>query len=200
MEFSCIVLCGGQSRRMGTNKAFLKIDGSYIIEGLIDKLKNISQDVLVVVDKKWKYAQINKHRGVKILEDELKNYGPVEGIRVGLTNSSGDLAFICACDMPFVNLNCIQELCGYVDESVDCVIPVVNGKNHPLHGFYKKRIVGVVEDVISEGKHRIIEIFRRVHTRFVDGFGCDMGKSVINLNFPSEVKQYVKRVGVWREN
>ncbi len=201
MKFSCVVLCGGQSRRMGTNKAFLKIGGKYIIEGLIEKLKDISENILVVVDKREKYAQITKYGGVRILEDEQKNFGPVEGIRVGLTHSSEALSFICACDMPLVDPKCVEELHRWVQEGIDCVIPVVNGKNHPLHGFYSRRILPVVEELVSAGKHRIVEIFKRVNTRFVESFGCDMERSIVNLNYPSEVKHIIwKEGGVWKEN
>ncbi len=193
MEISCIVLCGGQSRRMGTNKALIKIDGVAIIERVIQELKKISKNIVVVVDKKEKYAQITKYEGVKIFEDENRDVGPVEGMRIGLKHIDKHSAFICACDMPFIQGDCVKELYGYKTNDIYCVVPRVNGKLHPLHGIYDKKAYGVLSDMVKTDKKRIVYLFDRAKTEIVEVCDCNLELSLTNVNNPEDLESIKKR-------
>ncbi len=193
MEFSCIVLCGGKSRRMGRDKAFITINGIFLIDRVIEELEKVSKNIILVVDKKEKYVQISKYEGVTILEDENKNVGPTEGMRIGLRNAKNKDAFVCACDMPFLDVKCVKELYGYKDGKTDCVVPKLNDRIHPLHGFYNKNVLKILNAMVPNKIRKIRYIFDNVSTRFVDRFMCNMDLSVTNINNPEELEKIKKR-------
>lgn len=193
MGISCIVLCGGQSRRMGKNKALIKINGVTIIERVIQELKKISKNIVVVVDKRAKYAQITKYEGVKIFEDENRDVGPVEGMRIGLKHIDKQSAFICACDMPFIQGDCVKELYGYKTEDIYCVVPFANGKLHPLHGIYDKKTYELLSDMVKTDKKKIAYLFDRAKTKIVKDYDCNLKLSLTNINNPEDLESIKKR-------
>jgi len=193
LRISCIVLCGGQSRRMGTNKALIKINGVTIIERVIRELKKLSKNIVVVVDKKEKYAQITKYEEVKIFEDENRDVGPVEGMRIGLKHIDKESAFVCACDMPFIQGGCVKELYGYKTEDIYCVIPRANGKLHPLHGIYDKKTYELLSAMVKTDKKRIAYLFDSAKTKIVENCGCNLELSLTNINNPEDLESIKKR-------
>ena len=193
MSFSCVVLCGGKSVRMGRNKAFIKVNGTFIVDIVIGEMEKISKNIVLVVDKKEKYAQISKYESVKIVEDEHRDFGPVEGMRIGLKAAEQNNVFVCACDMPLIRAECIEEVYTHTDEKTDCVIPAVSGKIHTLHGFYKKRTVEMLEFMVENDKRRIKYLLDRVKTKLVKRFECDIYESVSNINDKNDIDKIKER-------
>ncbi len=178
---------------MGKNKALIKINGVTIIERVIQELKKISKNIVVVVDKRAKYAQITKYEGVKIFEDENRDVGPVEGMRIGLKHIDKQSAFICACDMPFIQGDCVEELYGYKTEDIYCVVPFANGKLHPLHGIYDKKTYELLSDMVKTDKKKIAYLFDRAKTKIVKDYDCNLKLSLTNINNPEDLESIKKR-------
>ncbi len=178
---------------MGINKAFIEINGVSIIERIIGELRKLSKNLIVVVDKKEKYAQITKYEGVKIFEDENRNIGPVEGMRIGLKEADFNSAFVCACDMPFIQGDCVKELYGYKSDSVWCIVPKVGEKVHPLHGFYDKKAYEVLNKMAKRGMRKIRYLFDFGKVVYVNDFRCDMELSATNVNSPKDLESIKKR-------
>ncbi len=178
---------------MGKNKALIKINGVTIIERVIQELKKISKNIVVVVDKRAKYAQITKYEGVKIFEDENRDVGPVEGMRIGLKHIDKQSAFICACDMPFIQGDCVKELYGYKTEDIYCVVPFANGKLHPLHGIYDKKTYELLSDMVKTDKKKIAYLFDRAKTKIVKDYDCNLKLSLTNINNPEDLESIKKR-------
>jgi molybdopterin-guanine dinucleotide biosynthesis protein A len=178
---------------MGRDKAFIKINGIFLIDRIIGELEKLSKNIILVVDKKEKYAQISKYEGVKIFEDEHKDIGPTEGMRIGLKNTDLKDAFVCACDMPFLSGDCVEELYGYKDDKTYCVIPEIENRIHPLHGFYDKNVINMLEFMVANEIRQIRYLFDNLETRFVDRFECNMALSTANVNSPEELEKLKKR-------
>ncbi len=191
--FTSIILCGGESKRMGNDKAFIKINGFYLIDIIIDRLKKLSKNIILVVDKQEKYAQIVKCKDVEILEDENKKFGPIEGMRVGLKKTYDDAAFVCACDMPLLDIECVKEIYKHMDKSIDCVVPRVNHRLHPLHGIYKKSVIPQLEYMVNNDIRMVKYLINNVKTKFVESFGCNIEKSVTNINSPEDLEKLRER-------
>ncbi len=177
MKFGAVVLCGGKSRRIGSNKAYLLKNSEPFINIIIDTLLKIFEEVLVAVDEKQKYAQISSNR-VRIVEDEKSYFGPIEGLKQGLKVCKSDYLFVCGCDMPDISIDCINELSRYVDYSYECVLPFLE-KAQVLHGFYKKSLYAKIE---AKEYFSIKELLNDAKVRYVSKFDCNMEKSVININ------------------
>ena len=103
-EVSAFVLAGGQSTRMGTDKAFLDFEGKPLISRALALAKTMSSDVRIL-------GSPEKFRAYgMVVEDEFPNHGPLGGIYAALRCSNADLNLILAVDMPFVESRFLQYL------------------------------------------------------------------------------------------
>ncbi len=97
---SVIVLAGGRSRRLGRDKALLPWRGSTLIEYMCARLREMSDDVLVVTGAERRYGDL---LDVPIFADELRDCGPMGGLYTGLRHARHPYSLAVACDMPFVD-------------------------------------------------------------------------------------------------
>src|SRR6266496_3170841 len=97
-DITGIILAGGKSSRMGTNKAFLRLGNKYVIEILADLMKNIFSKMILITNEPALY----KFLKIDIYEDIYKNKGPLGGIHSGLVNSQTEKNFVLSCDIPFI--------------------------------------------------------------------------------------------------
>ena len=71
MGTTAIILAGGQSSRMGTNKALLQLNGKTVIEGVVEKLENIVDDTIIVTNTFEDYAFLH----LPMIEDKAEGKG-----------------------------------------------------------------------------------------------------------------------------
>ncbi len=101
-----VILCGGKSSRMNTDKALLKLGESTIIEIIYNKLKNIFKEVLISANDIEKYKFLN----AKIIKDIYTDRGPLAGIHSALKYSESEKIFVTACDIQLVPTELINYL------------------------------------------------------------------------------------------
>ena len=105
-EMTGAVLAGGRSRRMGTNKALLRIDGATIIRRVVRTLTKAFDDVIIIANDPAPYS----FPGVRIYPDIHIGTGSLGGLYTALVKSRSDHTFVTACDMPFLDIDCINRL------------------------------------------------------------------------------------------
>jgi len=150
-----IVLAGGESSRMGTDKSFVVYRGKYLIEHVIGVLQNHCETVLISANSA-RYSQF----GLKTVPDRYKNCGPAGGIFSALVESETVNNLVVGCDMPFISPELIALLLENAGNS-DCVIPVHGGKTEPVVALYRKSALPEIEKCLVEGifkLHRIIDL------------------------------------------
>ncbi|HYA87982.1 MAG TPA: molybdenum cofactor guanylyltransferase [Nitrospirota bacterium] len=183
-----IVLSGGENRRMGTDKAFLKIAGIPLIEHVLSSLKSVFHDLIIVTNAPDQYAAYR----VNVVTDAFEMRGPLTGIYSGLMRSSTEYNFIVACDMPYLNPTLISYMAGLA-EGHDIVIPSIDGLLEPLHAVYRKRLIPLMEEQIKHDRRRIRELFGQVQVRYVTEQEIDRfdpgRKSFKNLNTPKDYEE-----------
>lgn len=198
---SCIILCGGQSRRMGQDKGSLIIKDKPMIKYILSTLNNEIDEVIIVlndVERIDKYKEFidsqDYNYEVKFVEDKIKNKGPISGILTGLENISTDYAIVFPCDNPFVTQNTIQTLFNEIEENIQAVVPYHDDKNklktsEPLHSIYHKNIVPTIKDLISKDSLHIKGVIEKIDTKFVliDNKKI-LKKEFRNLNRPEDLK------------
>ena len=96
---TAIILAGGKSQRMGSNKAFLKYGGKTFIEHQVNSLSKIFGEIIISANDASAYASLN----LPIVADVMPEKSPLSGICAGLMRAKSSYAFIIACDMPFIN-------------------------------------------------------------------------------------------------
>lgn len=162
-----IILAGGKSTRMGTNKAFLELGGKKIIQWVIDVFLTLFDEIILISNE----PELYKAWGFKVVPDILSGKGSLGGIYTGLVTASQDQAFFAACDMPFLN----QKLIRYMMDQAsgfDVVIPYAPTEEnqssdglHPLHAIYSKTCTKPIERLLEKNLLKIIGFFPEVRVR-----------------------------------
>lgn len=200
MKAAAIILSGGKSSRMGTNKALLKINEKTNIERISDRLKPLFDDIILVTNDLEQYEFL----GLKIVSDQFPGMGPLAGVHAGLKASEYETNFIVACDMPFVSGELAQAL---VDKSsdYDAVIPVINGKQQPLFAVFQKRAAIEVEQCIKQERLRMKHLLDRLNVLYVTekdletNSSHDLERVFFNMNHPNEYEEALKWAEDWQE-
>lgn len=160
---TAVVLAGGNSTRMGQNKALLKIGSETLIEIVVNKLKQLFDEVIIVTNNPENYSML---KNIKFQKDLIKT--PVKnslvGIYTGLIASSNDKAFVVACDMPFLNESLIQYMV-HASDLEDVIVPYLDGHYEPLHAIYNKTCLTHIHSMIQLGNYKIINLYDNVETK-----------------------------------
>ena len=200
-----IILSGGKSTRMGTNKSFLKIGDKTIIELTIDLMKSLFPRVLLVTNEPKLYKNFN----VETITDIYTYKGPLAGIHSGLYHSETEGNFIISCDMPLITRDILEFIIDYQSDKL-VKITKADGFIQQLCGYYSKQCLDYAEDILTnkyqtetrdyEQKKRKCNVMRLVDT--INACIIDIEKeypeykpgSFMNMNKPHEYEQILERL------
>jgi molybdopterin-guanine dinucleotide biosynthesis protein A len=185
-----IILAGGENRRMGTDKAFLAIDGRPLIEHILDVFSTLFARTIVVTNTPDRFRDYD----IEVTCDVLAIRGPLTGIYSGLLKSTDEYNFVAACDMPFLNPSLISYM-GEIAPGQDAVVPAFNGYLEPLHAIYRRGLLAAMEAQIRKQDRRIRGLFDHIQVRYVTEEEIvrfdPLKRSFRNLNTPEEYKEAV---------
>jgi molybdopterin-guanine dinucleotide biosynthesis protein A len=186
-SFDAVILAGGMSTRMGTDKATLAVSpGSpTLIEWIAYRLQKIAASVVVVSSRPNTPLPAN----VKLIPDAVPGVGALGGVYSGLRAASTGTAFVIATDMPFVSLRVVLYM-ARLARHFDALVPLLDGRMEPLHAFYRASCLPAVERAIARGDRRIISFFDEVRVGHPDPQVLrrldPRGMSFLNVNTPDE--------------
>jgi molybdopterin-guanine dinucleotide biosynthesis protein A len=184
---SAIVLAGGQSKRLGRDKALLELQGQPLVSRTVQKLAALSDDLLVVTSDPSRYIPLGLP--ARLIPDERPGVGSLMGIYSGLRAARNIHALAVACDMPFLNLPLLRYMVPLAS-SYDVVIPRLGGLTEPLHAIYGKSCLPFMAGLLEQGRRRIIAFFDQVQVRYVEQGEIERFDprhlSFVNVNTPSE--------------
>lgn len=180
-----VLLAGGKSSRMGTDKAFLPLGKSTISRVLIDTIQPFCDDIVISM-RNGKSSPVD---GFRIINDLRPDRGPLMGIYSTLCTSDASLNLFTPCDIPFISRILLRKMFSYSDD-FDIVIPSFKkGFNEPLPGIYNKRCLTILQEQLSNNQLRISDLFSKCRTKIVEDFE---GSWYANLNTPEEYQNYCK--------
>ena len=129
-----IVLAGGKSSRMGTDKGMMMLNGKRFIDHIFNALVPVVDTVMIIANND------NYHRfNYPVYEDIIKDCGPMGGIYTGLVKSQTEKNIVVSCDIPFITTDTLSYIISRIDNS-DIIIPEHEGKLEPLCAIYKKNV------------------------------------------------------------
>jgi len=185
-KMSATILAGGNSVRMGENKAFLEIDGIPIISRIHTLFKELFEEVIIVTNEKSVFENFDS----KIYTDLLSNKGALGGLYTGIFYSSFRYSFCVACDMPFIKKSLVKFLIENTNED-DAIVPRTSDGLQPLHAIYSKNCLDPIKTIIEQGKYRIIDFYDFIKVKIVDEIDFlhldPVRESFINVNTPEEL-------------
>ena len=193
MDAGAIILAGGLSSRMGTNKAFLNVGGETNIERIRNILQLEFRDLLLVTNQMEEYQYLN----LPMVSDLYPGKGPLAGIHAGLSVSTQSVNFIVACDMPFISVTLARFLVEQI-EDYDIVVPSIGGQLHTLFSVFKKSAAPVIKESIKNNKFRIQDVFKALKVKIITEEELkitneDLSVAFFNMNTIEDYEQ-VKRI------
>lgn len=197
---TCIILCGGQSRRMGKDKGSLVINNKPMITHILSTLNNEIDEAIIVLNNR---ERINKYKKfidkntysfkITFVEDEIKNKGPISGIKSGLKHISGEYSLILPCDSPYISKNLVNYLFSQIDQEYDCIVPYHDKENklktsEPLHSIYNKKVVDKIDNLIKKDILHIKGLIKDLNCKYVEIDNKKLLKEEFkNLNRPEDI-------------
>ena len=165
---TAVILAGGQSRRLGRDKAVEPFDGEPLIRRVIRRATEAvsARHVVVVVADTDRAAALPLDADHETAVDVFPDCGSLGGIYTGLNASATEWSLVTACDMPFLSAPLLSHLAGLRD-GVDAVVPVVDGRPEPTHALYRRRCLPAIEARLRAGQLKISGFFDDVAVRYV---------------------------------
>jgi len=183
-----IILSGGKSSRLGTNKAFLEINGERLIDRTVKKFRELFHEVILVTNESLLYLD----QDVTMVTDIYKEKGPLGGLYAGLFYASFDYAFLCACDMPSLNIEFIRYMMGRV-AGYDIVVPETADGFHPLHAIYSRRCLPTIKSLLMRDRLKMIGCFKGMRVLFIPESVIRSydpeGRMFLNINTKQDLRQ-----------
>jgi molybdopterin-guanine dinucleotide biosynthesis protein A len=164
MRVTGVVLAGGQSRRMGRDKAFLPFGTGVLIERVIAVLRQTTEALLLVTNAPEPYARF----GLPMVSDVIPGAGSLGGIYTALVSAATPYSLCVACDMPFVKPAFLRFLCQSAADA-DVVIPRNAEDFQPLCALYSQACREPIRQSIERGQLKITSFFDRVRVRVIEG-------------------------------
>jgi molybdopterin-guanine dinucleotide biosynthesis protein A len=194
-DLTAFVLAGGRSSRMGTDKAFLLLEGQTLVERALELARSLTEDVRIV-GARDKFAAF-----APVVEDEYAERGPLGGIHAALSSTSSDFNLMLAVDLPFLQARFLHYLADEARAANAVVtVPKAAGGLQPLCAVYRREFGLVAEQALSAGRNKIDTLFARVAVRIIEegelvrfAFPATMFD---NLNTREEWEQARRRPGV----
>lgn len=197
---SCIILCGGQSRRMGQDKGSMIIQDKPMIKHILSTLNHHIDEAIIVlndksrVDRYSEFINSNDYSyQITFLEDKIKNKGPLPGIMTGLGKINSNYALVLPCDSPYVSEKYIETIFSQIDVNYQAIVPYHDETNRlktsePLHSIYKKEIIADIEKLVNDDILHIKGLIEKIDTKFVliDNKKIEK-KEFGNLNRPEDI-------------
>jgi molybdopterin-guanine dinucleotide biosynthesis protein A len=164
MRLGVLILAGGNGRRIGKRKAFLKIGNDLLINHVHRVIAQLSEEIIIVINDANDFNHIIKFPlKIKVIEDIKKGIGPMMGIYSGMKNMSSDYALVLPCDSPFLSLELLNYLVSNA-ENFDAAIPIwSNDFIEPLHSVYRvTSSIEAIESAIDAGEKRVFNMIKRL--------------------------------------
>lgn len=145
MKFSAVILAGGQSTRMGRDKAWLSLDGQPLLARQIAVVRKLDPVELFISGRSdTDYSSL----GCPVLQDAFPDAGPLAGIAAGLQAATAPLMLVLAVDMPGMTSDALRRLATCCAEGAG-VVPRVGQRLEPLAAFYPKAATPLALDLLQ---------------------------------------------------
>lgn len=189
-----VILSGGQSSRMGQNKALMRLGERRLIDRVVDVLSEVFTELLLVTNTPDVYADL----GLAMAGDIFPHKGSLGGIYSAIHHAATPYCFVVACDMPFLNTTVMRymmsQMTGY-----DVVMPDIEGNTQPLHAIYSKACLIPIQQRLVANRLKIVGFLpdvrvRTVTTDEIQHFDPQL-LAFQNLNTPEEFQMAAERLG-----
>ena len=193
-DCTAIILAGGDSQRMGSDKANMLLGEQTLLQRVIASMQQIFPQVMLSVRQ--------PRPGISLPQicDEIDGAGPLAGLAASLVHATTPWSFVVACDMPFV-APAMVELLGQYRSRYQAVVPIVQGHPQPLAAFYASSCLGAIRAYLAGGgKNSLRAVLEKLDVCYVDEaelLVADPGlRSFFDLDTPQDVARAKSEQGI----
>ena len=188
-DITAVILAGGRSARMGTDKSLLTLCGKTLIERAISLCKNYFGRVLISTNDSANY----KFTKVECVADIHPNLGPISGIHSGLVNSCTQKIFVFSVDLILGDEKLLETVIEYPSLK-QIILPTIDDIPQYTFGIYLKSVLREIEKMILESvdyKPTPKQLIKKVEAELIDFNKCIYFKreKFINLNTPADYEK-----------
>lgn len=182
------IQAGGQSSRMGRDKAMLRLNGVPLIERVLRQVVGLGDELLITTNDMDRYSYL----GVRLVSDAHPGAGALHGLLTALQAARHEQVLIVGCDMPFLSRPLLLHLVNQAELAL-VVVPMHDGEFEPLLAIYSKACIPAIEQSIACGKRRMISFFPQIELMTVDEQTLaqldPQGLSFFNVNTPEDLER-----------
>lgn len=159
-----VVLCGGQSRRMGMPKSELPFGDTTMLGRVVRTLRSVTSEVVVVASSKQEIRDLPSE--VSVHRDRTPELGPLEGLYVGLQSlgPNADKAFVVSCDAPLLKAEFVSYVLQQLSEDFDAAVPT-DQHRHWLCAAYRTSIRSRVDSMLKAGERKMGALLSAINVK-----------------------------------
>jgi molybdopterin-guanine dinucleotide biosynthesis protein A len=183
-----VIQAGGQSARMGEDKALKFFLGRLLIQRVIDRLAPIADEIIVTTNRPEDYAFLRQH----LVPDLAAGRGPLGGLYTAVASAASPIVAVAACDMPFASARLLETAARLlVEEEADVVIAKTAEGYEPFHAVYRRATcIPAIQSAIEAKQWKVISWFPSVKVRELTpaevAAADPSGRAFWNVNTPEE--------------
>lgn len=182
-----VVLAGGKSSRMGTDKSLLPLypGGPTLLDHALDRLAPLVDELLVVGN-----PEQHGHVGPFVIADDLPEKGPLGGLVTAMRYAGQDKLLVLAVDMPNVDHGLLARLTNGLGNFTDAVVPRHGGRSEPLAGAYHRRCAATFQMLLAQERLKMSEALEHVRTAWIEVSEAENGPErdlFRNVNTPEDL-------------
>lgn len=182
-NLSCIILAGGESRRMGEDKGLKIFKNQALVSYSIQLAKKICKTIYISTNNP-DYKQF----GYSLLSDIIPGKGPMGGIYTGLSVSHTEWNLFLPCDTPFLQLNILLEMKKHKPLN-KIVVPIMeDNRIHPLIGFYNKDLLPLIQSHLENDRLKMLGLLNETKTHY-QKIKKENASYFLNLNTIKELQE-----------
>lgn len=181
-----VILSGGQSRRMGQDKAGLTLEGQSFLDRMAQSLSPLFDGIYVSVDHAGRYP------GWRELPDLRPGQGPLAGLEAAFVRTEAETVFLTAVDLPFASPALAARLLALAEGWDACIIRRQDGGLEPLFGVYRRSCLPHLSACLDEGRRPVRAMLDRVNCRYVEERELpefDLERALWNVNTRADFQQ-----------
>ena len=188
-DLCVVVQAGGESRRMGQDKALALFRGQPLVQRVLERLAPLAGELVVTTNRPADFAFL----GVRLAGDIYPGYGALGGLHTALSAASLPVVAVAACDMPFASAALLDAAVQtMIETGCDAVVPRSENGLEPFHAVYRQETcLPLVEVAIRAEKRRVDAWFAQARMHFIPFESVlqhdPSGRAFLNVNTPEEL-------------
>lgn len=197
-RISGLVVAGGRSARLGTDKRALHLGGLTLLERAVALVAALSDDVMIAMPQDGIEEKLGR-LGTRVVTDPLPDRGPMAGILAGLQHARNQRLLVIPVDMPLLTIAFLRSL---VERDPGAAVTVARWRMglEPLVAVYDRSCAAELAALVGEGTTAIHAFIssttlrvRIVEEPEIGGYGAP-ADLFLNINTPGDLTQAQRRL------